>query len=170
MKDFKGIKISKTNIKFRQRLMEEPGVENLMLCYQCGICTADCPIAMRVEEFRPRKIARLAAFGQKERLLMSDLVWLCAGCYTCYERCPENVRVSEIVSALRRLALREGVIHPTYKALMENIVQNGYIYELGEFENEMREDDGLPLAPQPKVDEIEAIMRKTNFFTLLRGR
>ena len=94
MGEKKGIRISKENVEFRRRLMETPGAEKLMLCYQCGVCTADCPVAIRVEEFRPRKIARLAAYGQKDRLLGDDTVWLCAGCYTCYERCPEQVRVS----------------------------------------------------------------------------
>ncbi len=64
------------------------------------------------QEFRPRNIARLAMYGQKERLLSGDLLWLCAGCYTCYERCPQEVHVSEIISALRKLALNEGK-HPS---------------------------------------------------------
>ena len=164
------IRISRADVEFRRRLMEEPGVESLMLCYQCGTCTADCPVAMRVPEFRPRRIARLAAYGQRGRLLSGDTVWLCAGCYTCYERCPEGVKVSEIVAALRRLALRDGIIHPTYRALMESIAERGYIYEIGEFENEMREDDGLPPAPEPGVEEVEAIMRRTGFLRLLGGR
>jgi len=166
----KVIRISQANIDFRQRLMETPGAERLMLCYQCGTCTADCPVAKRVDEFRPRRIARLAVYGQKDRLLGGDTVWLCAGCYTCYERCPEQVRVSEIVSALRKLALEEGILHPTYRALMKSIAEMGYIYEIGEFENEMREDDGLPPAPEPEVDEVETIMRRTGFLKLVGGR
>jgi heterodisulfide reductase subunit C len=165
----KGIRISKENVEFRRRLMETPGAEKLMLCYQCGVCTADCPVAIRVEEFRPRKIARLAAYGQKDRLLGDDTVWLCAGCYTCYERCPEQVRVSEIVSALRKMALKEGIIHQTYKALMESIAEMGYIYEIDDFQNEMRDDEDLPPAPEPATGEIEAIMRKTGFLDLVEG-
>jgi heterodisulfide reductase subunit C len=166
----KEIRITQDNIEFRRRLMETPGAERLMLCYQCGTCTADCPVAMRVKEFRPRRIARLAAYGQKDRLLGEDTIWLCAGCYTCYERCPEQVRFSEIISALRKLALKEGIIHPTYKALMRSIAGMGYIYEIDDFQNEMREDEDLPSAPEPDTGEIEAIMRKTGFLDLLEGR
>ena len=169
MDEKKGIRITKENIEFRRRLIEMPGAEKLMRCYQCGVCTADCPVAMRVKEFRPRRIARLAAFGQRDRLLGGDTVWLCAGCYTCYERCPEQVRVSEIVSALRKLALKEGIIHPTYKALMESIAEMGYIYEIDDFQNEMREDEELPPAPEPDTEEVEAIMRKTGFLDLVEG-
>jgi heterodisulfide reductase subunit C len=165
----KEIRIGPENVDFRRRIMETPGAERLMLCYQCGSCTADCPVAMRVEEFRPRRIARLAAYGQRERLLEGDTLWLCAGCYTCYERCPEKVRVSEIVSALRKLALKEGIIHPTYRALMMSIAETGYIYEIDDFQNEMREDEDLPPAPEPDTGEIEAIMRKTGFLGLVEG-
>ena len=163
------ITIKKENIEFRKRVLETPGAEKLMLCYQCGTCTADCPVAMRVKEFRPRQIARLAVYGQKERLFEGDTLWLCAGCYTCYERCPEEVRVSEIVSALRKLALKEGIIHPVYRALMRSIAEMGYIYEIDDFQNEMREDEDLPPAPEPDTEEIEAIMRKTGFLGLLEG-
>ena len=169
MSERKGITITKENLEFRRRLLETPGAERIMLCYQCGICTADCPVAMRVEEFRPRRIARLAVYGQKERLLGGDTVWLCAGCYNCYERCPEKVKVSEIISALRKIALDEGILHPTYKALMKSISEMGYIYEIDEFENEMREDEGLPEAPEPDVEEVEAIMRKTGFLDRVEG-
>jgi len=165
----KEIRIAMVDIDFRRRLLETSGAERLMLCHQCGTCTADCPVAKYVEEFRPRKIARLAVYGQKDRLLGGDIIWLCAGCYTCYERCPEQVQVSEIVSTLRKIALKEGIIHPTYRALMKNIAKMGYIYEIDDFENEMRGDEGLPNAPEPDTNEIEAIMRKIGFLDLLGG-
>jgi heterodisulfide reductase subunit C len=151
--------------EFRSKVMKTPGAENLMSCYQCGTCTADCPIARRVTEFRPRKIARLVMYGQKERLLSGDLLYLCAGCYTCYEHCPQKVRVSEIISALRKISLEEGHLLPSFKTLMESLPELGYIYEIGEFENEMREDDNLPPAPIPDTSGIEAIMRATGFLS-----
>jgi heterodisulfide reductase subunit C len=165
----KGIRVSPADADFRRRITEIPGAEKLMLCYQCGTCTADCPVAMRIKEFRPRQIARLAAYGQKDRLLGGDTVWLCAGCYTCYEHCPEQVRISEIVSALRKLALKEGIIHPTYRALMKSIAETGYIYEIDDFQNEMRDDEDLPPAPDPDMDEVKTIMRKTGFLDLMEG-
>jgi len=163
------IKLSKPEIEFKRKVLETPGAEKLSLCYQCGTCTADCPVAMRVDEFRPRQIARLAMYGQKDRLLGGDTIWLCAGCYTCYERCPEQVKVSELISALRKLALEEGILHPTYRALMNSIAERGYIYEIDEFQNEMRDDEGLPPAPEPDVEEIEVIMRKTGFIDMIGG-
>lgn len=150
-------------------MMESAEGKKLMLCFQCASCTADCPVAAKVEEFRPMSIARLAIYGQKDRLLRGNTIWLCASCYTCYERCPQKVRVSEIISALRRIAFTEGLLHPTYLALMGSIADQGLIYEVGEFENDMRLDDGLPRVPQPAVEEIKAIMSRTGFARLLEG-
>ncbi|MCJ7573932.1 4Fe-4S dicluster domain-containing protein [Candidatus Bathyarchaeota archaeon] len=163
------IRVNEEGKEFRNRVLQTPGAEKLMHCYQCGTCTSDCPVAKRVPEFRPRNIARLAMYGQKERLLSGDLLWLCAGCYTCYERCPQEVHVSEIVSALRKLALEEGRLHPTIKALMDILSKMGYVYEIGEFENEMREEDGLPVAPQPDTKAVETIMRKTGLLGKVGG-
>ena len=148
---------------FRKQVMETPGASRLMHCYQCGTCTSDCPIAKRVEEFRPRNIARLVMYGQKDRLLEGDLLYLCAGCYTCYEHCPQEVHVSEIVTGLRTIALNEGHLLPGFKAIMQSIAEMGYIYEIDEFENEMREDEDLPPAPEPDVEAIETILRSTGF-------
>ena len=157
------ITVSREDREFRRKVMRTPGAEKLMRCYQCGTCTADCPIAKRIPEFRPRQIARLVMYGQKERLMEGDLLYLCAGCYTCYEHCPQEVHVSDIVSALRRISLDEGHLLPGFKALMAGVAEMGYIYEIDEFENEMREDDGLPPAPKPDTDGIEAVMRATGF-------
>ena len=148
---------------FRKQVMETLGASRLMHCYQCGTCTSDCPIAKRVEEFRPRNIARLVMYGQKDRLLEGDLLYLCAGCYTCYEHCPQEVHVSEIVTGLRTIALNEGHLLPGFKAIMQSIAEMGYIYEIDEFENEMREDEDLPPAPEPDTEAIEKILRVTGF-------
>jgi heterodisulfide reductase subunit C len=169
MTEQKDIRVTEENTAFRKQLTQTRGAERIMQCYQCGICTADCPVAKRVKEFRPRRIARLAVLGQKERLLQEDTIWLCAGCYTCYERCPEKVRVSEVVSALRNIAVEEGIIHPTLKSLMNSLSEQGYIYEIDEFENEMRGDEGLPEAPSPALDEVNLILKKTGFMKRVGG-
>lgn len=159
--------VTKEGKEFRRKVMEN-GAEKLMLCYQCGVCTSDCPIAKRVPEFHPRQIARLVMYGQKDRLMQGDLLFLCAGCYTCYEHCPQEVKVSEIIAALRQIALEEGHTHPSFKKLVESIAEMGYIYEIDEFENEMRNDEDLPPAPEPDVDEVEAVLSASGFLERVR--
>ena len=154
-------RIAKMDPKFKYELAKVPGAEKIMLCFQCGTCTADCPVGLRVKEFRPRQIARLAVLGLKERLFSGDTLWLCAGCYTCYERCPQDVKPTDVIVALRTLAVKEGYIHPSFRVLIDSMEKNGYIYEITDFENEIRADLGLPVAPKVNLDEVRKIMKKT---------
>jgi len=163
------IRVGAEERAFREKVLSAPAARRLMACYQCGTCSSDCPVAKRVPEFRPRNIARLAMYGQKDRLMGGDLIWLCAGCYTCYERCPQQVHVSEIVGALRRIGTEENKIHPTIRGIVENLDKLGYIYEIGDFENEMRGDEGLPPAPTPAINEVKAILEKTGLKGHLGG-
>jgi heterodisulfide reductase subunit C len=160
-------KIAKMDPKFKYELAGVRGAEKIMLCSQCGTCTADCPIGQRINEFRPRKIARLAVLGLKDKLFSGDTLWLCAGCYTCYERCPKDVKLTDVIAALRTLAVRKGYVHPSVRVLIDSIAKNGYIYEITDFENEIRADIGLPKAPQVSLDEVRKIMKKTGIDKLI---
>ena len=145
----------------KYELSKIPGAEKLLLCLQCGTCTGDCPVSSRVPEFSPRTIAKMAALGMKDALFTGDLLWLCAQCYTCYEECPEDVKPSEIISALRKMAVKEGHIHPAYKSQMELIGTLGRLYDVSEIQNEMRAELGLPPVPDSGVNEVKKIMKRT---------
>jgi heterodisulfide reductase subunit C len=138
-----------------------------MHCFQCGTCTADCPVGLRVKEFRPRQIARLAVLGLKEKLYAGDTLWLCAGCFTCYERCPQDVEPTNLITALKGLAVKAGYLHAAMRSILTAMQRYGYIYEMTEFENEIRAGMDLPEVPQPNLDEVRNIMRKTGFAKLV---
>jgi len=93
--------------------------------------------------------------------MSGDTLWLCSGCYTCYERCPQDVKLTDVIAALRTLAVKEGYIYPSFKVLIDSIGKNGYIYEITDFENEIRADMGLPAAPKVNLDEVKKIMKET---------
>ena len=101
------VKLSELNNKFAEEIASYPGGENIRKCFACGTCTISCPVFELKEEYNPRKIIRMAALGMKEELLSSDIIWMCVNCYTCYERCPQDVRFTTIIHALRNLAIRE---------------------------------------------------------------
>jgi len=155
------VRMADMDRSFKYEVSKLPGAEKLLLCLQCGTCTGDCPVARRIPEFSPTTIARMAALGMKEDLFKGDLLWLCAQCFTCYEECPENVKPSEIISALRKMAVKEGQIHPAYKSQMELIGTLGRLYEVSEIHNEMRAELGLPPVPDSGVDEVKKIMKRT---------
>jgi heterodisulfide reductase subunit C len=81
--------------------------QNIDGCYQCGKCTAGCPIAYTME-IPPHEIIRLVQLGREEEALASHTIWLCASCETCTSRCPKNIDVAAVMDALRVLAFRQG--------------------------------------------------------------
>jgi heterodisulfide reductase subunit C len=88
--------------------VEELSGQNLMSCYQCGKCSAGCPIVEEAETL-PSQILRLVQLGQQEDALQSKTIWLCASCYTCMSRCPRGVDLSKVMEALRQIVLRKKV-------------------------------------------------------------
>ncbi|RCK73160.1 MAG: CoB--CoM heterodisulfide reductase subunit C [Anaerolineae bacterium] len=60
-------------------------------------------------EYGPDRILRMVQLGEKERLLRSHDIWLCAACETCGTRCPNGIDIAKVMDALRMEALRSGV-------------------------------------------------------------
>jgi heterodisulfide reductase subunit C len=143
-KDFPLVTDDDIDPDFVQRVAATPGGEHLLDCYACGTCSASCPVRAIDDEFNPRRIIRLALLGLKDEVLQSDFIWLCTGCYICQERCPQDVRITELMMAFRNVATEEGYPHPTVKAIADMVDKFGIIMEIGEFENEKREKIGLP--------------------------
>jgi heterodisulfide reductase subunit C len=81
--------------------------QNIDGCYQCGKCTAGCPVAYTME-IPPHEMIRLVQLGRKEEALASHTIWLCASCETCTSRCPKNIDVAAVMDGLRVLAFRQG--------------------------------------------------------------
>ena len=76
-------------------------------CYQCGKCTAGCPLSASMD-LMPNQIVRLLQLGEHEQVLKSSTIWQCASCLTCAARCPKEVDPAKVMEALRTLLLREG--------------------------------------------------------------
>ncbi len=89
------------------RKLEEISGQNLRQCYQCGRCSAGCPI-VEAMDILPNQIIRLCQLGLVEEALNSKTIWLCASCITCNSRCPKGVDIARIMEALRLMILRKG--------------------------------------------------------------
>jgi heterodisulfide reductase subunit C2 len=122
----------------------EPGGEHIRRCFACGTCTASCPVREVTERYNPRRIIHMAVLGLKEAVLSSDFIWLCSTCYACYERCPQDVRITELMHAIKNIAVREGHIHPSFRAQVSLLKLHGRLYDITSFENERRTEQGLP--------------------------
>lgn len=105
-------------------------------CYQCGKCTAGCPMAGDMD-LMPNQILRLVQLGQEERAMACGAVWLCVACQTCTARCPQSVDPAGVMDALRQASIERGVTSRSgqrtitfQKAFLDNIRRNGRLNEL----------------------------------------
>jgi quinone-modifying oxidoreductase, subunit QmoC len=73
---------------------------DLSVCYQCGTCTAVCPISTTENPF-PRKEMVWVQWGMKDRALGNASIWLCHQCGTCNTYCPRDAKPSNVMAALR---------------------------------------------------------------------
>jgi heterodisulfide reductase subunit C len=102
------IKVSADDVKsdFIKETEELSG-QKVLKCYQCGKCSAGCPM-LEAMDIPPNQIIRLLQLGQEEEVLKSKTIWICASCFTCEARCPKGVDLSKLMEALRVLLLRKG--------------------------------------------------------------
>ena len=77
-------------------------------CYQCGKCTAGCPMAHAMDVM-PRQIVRYMQLGMVSQALHCKTIWLCAACGTCYERCPHSVDLTTLIETLRHHAKQQKI-------------------------------------------------------------
>ena len=105
----------------------------------------------------------MVLLGMREQVLKEPFVWLCATCFTCQERCPQGVRISDLMRALKNLAVRAGHM-PEGIPMQANLLRDkGTLYPLDEFDNKKRTKAGLPAMPEghadvaPLLDELKDI-------------
>lgn len=115
------IQVSTLDPNFKKAVSDQPGGEGLKACFACGACTGGCPVSEVDPAYDPRKIIRMVLLGMKDKVLSSDLIWLCAMCYTCSFHCPQDVKFASVMEVLRKLALKEGYVKPAFVKGIENI-------------------------------------------------
>lgn len=141
------LKLDRADPNFRKQLANQPGGEKISACFMCRTCTASCPITAVNDKFNPLRIIRMALFGLKAEVLESHFIWLCSSCYACQERCPQGVSITEFMTVLKNLAVKEGNIPTGIRAQRDIIKGEGRIYPLDDFDNKKRVKTGLPPIP-----------------------
>jgi len=147
---------------FKFLIAQEPGGENIKRCFACGTCTAGCPVREVTDRYNPRRIIRMAILGMKKEVLSSQFIWLCSSCYTCFERCPQNVKIPELMNAIKNIAVREGYLPPSMRMQLELLSSSGRLLEVADFENEKRKELDLPLI-QGKTEDVKKIFKELGF-------
>jgi len=113
-----------------------PGGGRLNQCIQCGTCSGSCPVNYAMD-YSPREVVALFRAGAIELLLRSRTIWVCASCYSCTTRCPQDIKITDLLYALKRIAIERKIFprqFPVY-ALSETFVdmvkRYGRNYETG---------------------------------------
>ena len=110
----KGIWRDTPDLGFLNEILAMPGGEAVAACIQCGTCSGTCPTA-RDMDFTPREIMALIRAGYRDRVLGSNMIWMCASCYACYVKCPKEIKLTDFFYKLKQLAMREGYANPASK-------------------------------------------------------
>lgn len=118
---------------FIRKVTEE--VPELYRCYQCLTCTLGCPVAFAMDLF-PHEIVKYVQLGEKEKVLGSSTLWICASCETCATRCPNEIEIVKLMDVLRRMAVNERLVkegekgHVLNRIFLDGIRKRGRIHEL----------------------------------------
>ena len=117
-------------------LVEERSGQRVSSCYQCGKCTAGCPVAQTVDH-GPREVMRAVQLGSREVALGNELIWFCLTCHTCTVRCPRQIEVAAVMETLRLEAIASGTrpavrdLALFHRLLLASVQRTGHAYELG---------------------------------------
>ncbi len=83
-------------------------VDKLKYCFECGICTASCPVVeLLPDDYNPRSLLQRIP-SDLDGVVEDKGIWLCAWCYRCYKRCPQELRVPEIFLRIKDMAAEQG--------------------------------------------------------------
>lgn len=109
-------------------------------CYQCGKCSAGCPVATEMD-FPPSLVMRMLQTDEPvnyDKLLKSMSIWLCVSCEMCLTRCPMEIDIPTIMDNLRQKSLKAKKTNPKakkiisfHKSFLDSINYTGRLYEMG---------------------------------------
>jgi heterodisulfide reductase subunit C len=124
-----------------ERVLARTGVD-VARCYQCGKCSAGCPLAVDMD-FPPSQIMHLLQLREfpeaAELALRSHTIWLCLTCEICYARCPMELDIPKVMDALRNESLARKKANPKardiiafHRAFLDSVRTTGRLFELGQ--------------------------------------
>jgi heterodisulfide reductase subunit C len=152
------------NLGSREKILARLCGRDLVNCFQCIKCTSGCT-ALKLLELKPHEIVKLVNLGFVDELASSDIIWTCATCLKCVQRCPQKASPYHVIVALRNLAVeREAKVPEGYLKAVSQILETGLAEPCRkivtrEMETVDRECLGLPKVCNPK-ESFQAVFMK----------
>lgn len=121
--------------EFQDEILKETGID-VGRCYQCGKCTAGCPLAYDMD-IAPTGIMRLIQLGLRDEAVKANTSWVCVSCQTCTTRCPQDVDIAGVMDIVRRFSKKCGYgkvdrkISIFCSLFLGTVKRFGRLYELG---------------------------------------
>jgi heterodisulfide reductase subunit C len=111
------------------------GDSRLEHCIQCGTCGGSCPSAQDMDH-SPRQIFAMIKAGMRKEVLESSTPWVCVSCYNCVVRCPQKVKITDLMYTLKNMAVKakmyKDTTAPEFSQTFVVMVENfGRSFELG---------------------------------------
>ena len=151
------------------------GADRIRTCIQCGTCSSVCPSG-RQTAFRTRELIRKALLGLKDEVLSSSDLWLCSTCYTCLERCPRQIKVTDAILIMRNMAVDHGFMLPQHKKASHKLLSTGHAVPIDDTNREIRKSLGLEEVPptthsnKKALEQVQELMKQTGFKDLIEGQ
>ena len=147
------------NFAFREKLNGVAEGFRHNYCYQCGACVADCPAGNYSKGFNPRLIILKAILGFENELINAESeIWDCTNCYTCSERCPQDVRPIDVIIALKNICVAEGKAPEFVGKVYGSVLESGITTRMSSLVEKRREEFGLAPVKEAPTAEIRKMM------------
>ncbi len=146
-----------SDLVFRDWVLHQPEGRTLLNCYQCGRCTGACPVAEIDEKFNPRKFLEQILLAD-ESLTVDQLVWTCLTCEQCEVRCPEHVKIPQLLILAKVRGLAEGNTPQTALDRAHAILTQGRTIEVSTPMIKTREKMGLPDLGSPPMEQLAKVL------------
>jgi heterodisulfide reductase subunit C len=117
--------MAKPNNELRGKVLRKLLGKDQTNCFQCMKCTSGCT-ALRLLELEPHRIVKLVNLGLVDELITSDIIWTCATCLKCVQRCPQKASPYHVIMMLRNLAIeRETKVPELFMKAVSQILETG---------------------------------------------
>lgn len=134
----KNMSAHKENLSLSDELHHATEVKSAK-CYQCGKCSAGCPVSTEME-YPPSVVMRMLQTEDPvndKKLLKSETIWLCVSCEMCLSRCPMEIDIPKAMDFMRQQSLKKDLSHPKskniinfHKAFLDSIKYTGRLHEI----------------------------------------